>query len=166
MLNRNFWDPFREMIRLSEAMDRLFEESFVRPTSWMLGRGGETGYWVPIDIVETDNDYIVKASLPGFKPEDIQVNITGETLTISGNYKAEEPKDARYVLRERRLGSFSRTIALPVPVEADKAVAHFEHGELTLTLPKVEEVRTKQIKISVGEQPQLSSTAESAQPQA
>ena len=155
------WDPFRDSMSLSDAMNRLFAESFVRPASTWGGNGH--GYWFPIDIEETDNEYVVKASLPGYRPEDVNITTSGDTLTISGEYKGEEEhKESNYLLRERRFGSFSRTITLPVPFDSNQANARYEHGELVLTLPKAEEVRPRQIKIDVASQPQLSSTNEVA----
>jgi len=139
-------DPFREMISLREAMDRLLGEALTHPLGLSLG---ENGVWMPqIDMYQTDEDVIVKATVPGVKPEDLHITITGDVLTIRGEIKAEEEvKDATYHIRERRYGTFSRSLPLPVPVVADKAKAEFEDGILTLTLPKAEEVRPKTISI-------------------
>ncbi len=139
------WDPFREMISLREAMDRLFEESFVRPPRlWPeLGIGQ-----IPVDMYQTANDIVVKASVPGLKPEEVDISITGDTLTIKGEHKEEkETKERDYFYREHRYGAFSRSLTIPVPVKADKAEATFENGVLTITLPKAEEVKPKQIKV-------------------
>jgi len=139
-------DPFREMISLREAMDRLLDEALTRPLGLSLG---ENVAWVPqIDMYQTDEDVVVKATIPGVKPEDLHITITGDVLTIRGEIKAEEEVEgATYHLRERRYGTFSRSLPLPVPVVADKAKAEFENGILTLTLPKAEEVRPKTISI-------------------
>ena len=103
---------------------------------------------LPLDISENDNEFIVKASLPGIRPEDVQITVHGDTLTIRGEMKAEqEKKDEHYHLRERRYGLFQRTVRLSAPVVADQAQAEFENGVLTLTLPKAEEAKPKQIKI-------------------
>ncbi len=140
------WDPFRDMVTLREAMDRLFEESFVRPRGERLAPLGAEA--LAVDIYETDNDIVVKASLPGVKPEEIDVSVTGNTLSIKGETKAEEEvKTENYIRRERRCGAFSRSLTLPTDVTVDKATAEFEHGVLTLTLPKVEEVKPRSIKI-------------------
>ena len=105
---------------------------------------------LPLDIAETENEFIVKASLPGVRPEDVQITAHGDTLTIRGEIKAEEEKkDVHYHLRERRFGQFQRTVTLSTPIDADKAQAQFENGVLTLTLPKAEEAKPKQIKIKV-----------------
>lgn len=140
------WEPFREMMTLRDAMDRLLEDSFVRPSRLLwpdLGRGE-----LPIDMYQTDNDVIVKASIPGLKPDEVDISITGDTLTIKGEHKEErETKEQDYFLKERRYGAFSRSLTIPVPVKTDKAEATFENGVLTLTLPKAEEVKPKQIKV-------------------
>jgi HSP20 family protein len=142
------WDPFREVVSLREAMDRLFNESFLRP--WGIGWGllpGEA-WAVPLDMYETDTEVVVKASVPGIKPDDLQITVTDDVLTIKGELKAEqEIKRENYHMQEHRYGAFQRSIRLPVPVRSDKAEAVFEHGVLTLTLPKTEEVKPKQIKV-------------------
>jgi HSP20 family protein len=139
------WDPFREMVSLRDAVSSLLQESFVRP-SGMLADGSAA--MVPMDISENENEFVVKASLPGVRPEDVQITAHGDTLTIRGEMKAEEEKKGEhYHLRERRSGQFQRTVSLPVPISADKAQAHFENGVLTLILPKAEEAKPKQIKV-------------------
>jgi HSP20 family protein len=139
------WDPFREAVSLRDAMNALFQDSFVRP-SGTVPQGGVVA--LPLDVTEDENEFVVKASLPGVKPEDVQITVHGETLTIQGQSKyEEEKKDERWHIRERRAGSFQRSIALPVPVDSDKAQATFEHGVLTLTLPKSEQAKPRQIKV-------------------
>ena len=146
MANLVRWDPFREMVSLRDAMDRLFEESFVRPRGWIAPAEGVAS--LAVDVHESDDDLTVRASIPGVKPEDIDISITGDTLTIKGETREEkEEKTGNYHLRERRYGAFQRTVSLPTQVNADKASAEFENGVLTLTLPKVEEVKPKSITI-------------------
>jgi len=138
------WDPVREMISLRDAMDRLFDESFVRP----LGPRALAGAGLAVDIEETADDYIVKASLPGLKAEDLNIHIVGDRVTISGEVREEKKEEKpNYLLQERRFGSFSRTLALPVAVDADKAEAALDNGVLTLRIPKAEEVKPKSIKV-------------------
>jgi HSP20 family protein len=139
------WEPFREMMSLRNAMDRLFEESFVRPSRvWPELERGE----LLVDMYQTANDVVIKAALPGVKPEEVDISITGDTLTIKGEHKAEqEVKQEDYFYKEHRYGAFSRSIPIPVQVKAEKAEAVFENGVLTLTLPKAEEVKPKQIKV-------------------
>jgi HSP20 family protein len=144
MTNLVRWEPFRDLISLREAMDRLFEESFVRPG----GRLAPVREALAVDMYETDDAIVVKSAIPGIKPEDIDISITGDTLTIKGETRAEEEvKEENYMRRECRYGSFSRSLAIPLAVVADKAEAEFENGVLTLTLPKAEEVKPKAIKI-------------------
>jgi HSP20 family protein len=146
MSNLVRWEPFRDLISLREAMDRLFEESFVRPSGGRLAPAGVGA--LAVDVYETDDAVIVKSAIPGVKPEDIDISITGDTLTIKGETQAEEEvKEENYIRRERRCGSFSRSVVIPLPVVAGKAEAEFENGILTLTLPKAEKVKPKAIKI-------------------
>jgi len=134
------------MVSLRDAMDRLFEESFLRPD--FFGFGESPARALPLDMYETDNDVVVKATVPGVKPEDIEVTITGDLLTIKGEYKSEEKTEKRnYLRQERRYGSFCRQVGLPVGVDSNKAKATFEHGVLTLELPKVEAAKAKTVKI-------------------
>ncbi len=136
------WEPMRDMITLREAMDRLFDEAFTRPLSM-------TGLQVPaIDMYQTDDEIVVKIALPGVNPDDVELSVTGDTLTVKGEYKQEtEDKKRTYHLREHRYGSFERQILLPTEVNADKAKAEFENGVLQIVLPKVEEVRPKMISV-------------------
>ncbi|HRJ57520.1 MAG TPA: Hsp20/alpha crystallin family protein [Anaerolineales bacterium] len=138
------WEPAREMMTLREAMDRLFDDAFTRPLSL-----SNTAWSVPaVDMYQTDNEVVVKAALPGIKPDEVQINVTGELLTLKGEVKQEnEAKEKAYHIREQRWGSFERSIALPTQVVADKAKADFENGILTITLPKADEVKPKTITI-------------------
>jgi HSP20 family protein len=139
------WEPLREMVSLRDAMNSLLQESFVRPLGMLADGAG----MLPLDIAENENEFIVKASMPGVRPEDVQITIQGDTLSIRGEIKGEEEKKGtNYHLRERRYGQFFRTVSLSTPIAADKAQANFENGVLTLVLPKAEEARPKQIKIS------------------
>lgn len=138
------WEPIREMMSLREAMNRLFEDSFVRP----FGPAAAGGMQLAVDVIDTKDDVVVKATVPGLKPEDIDISLSGDILTIKGEFKAEEKKEgANYLRQERRYGAFERTLTLPTMVVADKARAEFENGVVTLTLPKAEEVKPKSIKI-------------------
>ncbi len=138
------WEPFREMMSLRNAMDRLFEEGFMGPLAGAPSR-------VAIDMYQTDSDVVIKASLPGIKPEDVEITCAGETCTIRGETKAErEQKREDYLLQERRYGSFSRTISLPVSVRTEQAEATFENGVLTLRLPKAPEARPRRIQLKTG----------------
>jgi HSP20 family protein len=144
------WQPFSELMSLRQAMDKLFEDSFVRPSRALAALGEAS---VPaLDIYQTPNEVVVKATLPGLKPEDVRIDITGETLTIKGETKAEqEIKREDYLYQERRYGSFSRSVVLPGGLETDKAEAMMEDGVLTLTIPKAEEVKPQAIKVKAKE---------------
>ncbi len=139
------WEPFKELISLREAMDRLLEESFMRPFGLMAPARFE-GF--AMDIYETENDLVVKASLPGVKPEDIDVSVAGDILTIKAEVKEEkEVKEENYYRRERRYGTFCRSVTLPIEVDVDKAKAEYENGVLTLSFPKAEAAKPKVIKV-------------------
>jgi len=147
MSNLTRWEPVREMMTLREAMDRLFDDAFTRPLSVRDG-----GWSTPaIDMYQTDNDVVVKAALPGFKADDVQINVTGDVLTIRGETQHEddedEQKDKAWHIREHRWGSFERSISLPTDVVSEKAQADFDNGILTITLPKAEEVKPKTITV-------------------
>jgi HSP20 family protein len=131
------------MMTLREAMDHLFDDAFTRPLTL------RDGWSAPaIDMYQTDDEIVVKASLPGVKADEVQINITGEVLTLKGETKqVEEKKDKAWHMREQRWGAFERAVALPTEVVADKAKAEFENGILTITLPKAEEVKPKIINI-------------------
>ncbi len=139
------WDPFREVVSLRDAMNALLQESFVRPTGLFSQDGSAV---LPLDVSETDDEFVIKASVPGIRPEDVQITVQGDTLTIRGESQSEEEKNGeRWHLRERRHGAFQRSLTLGTPVEADGAQAHYEHGVLTLTLPKAEAAKPRQIKV-------------------
>ncbi|MCX8062606.1 MAG: Hsp20/alpha crystallin family protein [Anaerolineales bacterium] len=136
-------DPFRELMSIRSMMDRLFDSAFA---GWDL----ETTFdWeLPLDVVENDDEYVVKASLPGINPDDLEITYSGNTLTIKGEIKSEEEsKKGRYHLRERRYGSFCRSITLPSTVKADGIEASYEAGVLKLHLPKAEEAKPKRIAV-------------------
>lgn len=143
MSNLIRWEPAREMMTLREAMDHLFDDAFTRPLTL------RDGWSAPaLDMYQTDNEIVVKASLPGVKADEVQINITGEVLTLKGETKQEEQKkDKAWHIREQRWGAFERSVALPTDVVADKAKAEFENGILTITLPKAEQVKPKIINI-------------------
>lgn len=153
------FDPFTDVLTLRDAMNRLFEGSFVTPAS--LVTGGVVG--MPVDIEESDESYTVWASLPGFSPEDVNISVMGDTVTIQAQHQAQQGDQKTYLLRERPLTAVSRTFTLPARVNADEAQASYQNGELILTLPKVEEVRPKRIQIGTnGHEQQLLSGQKAA----
>ena len=143
MSNLIRWEPAREFMTLREAMDHLFDDAFTRPLTL------RDGWSVPaVDMYQTDDEVVLKASIPGFKAEDVQISVTGDILTLRGEMKQEEEKkDKAWYMREQRWGSFERSVALPTAVVSDKAKAEFENGILTVTLPKAEEVKPKTITV-------------------
>ena len=144
------WQPFSELMSLRQAMDRLFEDSFVRPSRGLAALGEVAA--PALNVHQTPNEVVVKAALPGLKPEDVSIDITGETLTIKGESKAEqEIKKEDYLYQDRRYGAFSRSVVLPSGLKTDKAEATMEDGILTLTIPKVEEVKPKNISVKAKE---------------
>ena len=151
MANITRYDPLGEMVSLRSAMDRLFEDSFVSPLTWRTIGGGNDSLTPPIDVHETADEIVVTAALPGMKADDVEITMTGQTLTMRGEFKADnEIEKDQYLYRERRFGSFNRTVQLPVRVQGDQAQASFTDGLLRLSIPKAEEVKPRQIRINAG----------------
>ncbi len=140
------WEPFRELEAFRRDMERLFDSFFGKYSVEEY-----EGLWSPpVDIEETENDIIVRVELPGMKKEDIKIRTTGDSITISGEKKHEAEEKGKHFHRiERAYGRFERTIDLPVEVEPDNAKATYENGVLTVTLPKSEKARAKEIEIEV-----------------
>src|SRR5919198_5779260 len=140
--------PERRIAPYRSTLDWFFDEPFLNLSRW----GGEGGT-LPIDMRETDDSYVVEVELPGVKPEDTEVTLDGQTLVIRGHYgeeREEDGKGGRYLLRERRTGTFARAITLPGGIDADKVTSSFTNGELTITLPKVAEAKARRIPVSAG----------------
>jgi HSP20 family protein len=138
---------YGEMMSLRQAMDRLFDDDYFRPVRWTTG--GLDGPALPLDVTTDADALTIEAALPGIKPEDVDITVENGTVTISGR-TAEERKgeDGSYLVQEIRRGSFSRSVTLPNGLEPDKASATFEHGVLKLRIPKAEQVKPRQIRIS------------------
>jgi HSP20 family protein len=142
MANIIRWDPLREMTGMRDVMDRIMDDGFHRPFGGMWDVDSNP----TMDLYPTADSVVVKMGLPGVKPEDIQISVANGVLSVRGEVKEEkEEKEKTYHLRERRYGSFSRSVSLPSNVSADKSDAEFENGILTLTLPKAEEAKAKTI---------------------
>jgi len=141
------WRPF------PEELERRFEEIFSRPwlpTVWRRLPSEERGWTPPLEVFEKEDKFTVKAELPGMKREEIDVSVTGDTLTIKGERKAEsEVKEEDYYCCERSYGSFFRSIDLPSAVDSKMIEASYENGILEITLPKAAEIKPKKIDISV-----------------
>jgi HSP20 family protein len=146
MANITRFNPLSEMVTLRSAMDRLFDYSFVSPLT-LRSFNGEAAT-PAVDVHETADDIVVTATLPGLKAEDVDITITGQSLSIRGEFKADEKVErGQYLYRERRFGSFQRQLQLPVRVQSEAATATFEDGVLTLQIPKAEEVKPRQIQV-------------------
>ena len=139
--------PLSDLVSLRDAMDQLFQESFIRPN-------GMTGFTAgqipaPVDLWETKDAYHLRADLPGLTPDDIAINVTGDTVTLAGEHKARTDVGAdAYLRQERRPGKFQRAFALPVQIDSNAVTASFSNGVLELTLPKSEAVKPKTVKIT------------------
>ena len=138
------WDPFSDMRRMQEAMDRMWRGAY--PTA----EEPDMERWsMPLDVCEEGDNILVEASLPGVKPEDIDITIEDNILTIKGATKTESERNGgEYLVRERRFGAFHRSLRLPNTVDTDRAAPSYEHGVLTITLPKAESKKAKQLKVA------------------
>jgi HSP20 family protein len=129
---------------MQQAMDRYFDGSWAgRRAGWREGNGSVV---LPLDVYSTANELVIKASASGVEPGDVEITIEGDKLTIKGETSVPL-ENVEYHIQERRSGPFGRTLTLNIPVEADSAEASFQNGELTLIIPKAEEVRPKVIKV-------------------
>ena len=137
------WSPTRDMMRLGDVMDRLFEDSWLRPN---YATRGERELRLPLDVYTTPSEIVVIANVPGLKPEDVNITLENDTLSVSGEIKAPV-ENVDYVFQERPYGKFSRVLTINVPVDNDKVEATFDSGVLTITLPKAEAARPKVIKV-------------------
>ena len=141
------WDPFREAVTLREAMDRLFEDSYVPARRQAERQAEREQVWrLPLDAYVTAEEIVIVANMPGVKPENVEITIEGDTLTIKGERPAPI-ENVDYVLQERTYGKFQRTLNINIPVDANKAEAKFEDGLLTLIVPKAEAVKPKTIQV-------------------
>ena len=144
MANIVKWDPMAEIMGLRDTMNRLFESSFLRSSE------GVAMFQPPMDVVEGENEITVSMDIPGFKSEDVEVNVTEDLLTIRGKMSEDrEEAKGRYHLRERRYSAFGRSLAIPTKIKPDEAVATFKNGVLMVTLPKADEVKTRSIQVRV-----------------
>ena len=137
------WYPFSDMRRMQETMDRMWRGAY-HPAG-----DPEMEHWaVPLNVSEQGDDILVEASLPGAKPDDIDVTIEDNVLTIKGSTKAEgECNDGNFLIRERHFGTFHRSLRLPNTVDTDRAEPRYENGVLTILLPKAESKKAKQLRI-------------------
>lgn len=136
--------PFREIEELSNLLEHLWGSRTGLPMRGL----AENRWGIPLDVAETDEAFLIKASLPGVQPDDIAVSLSGNTLTIQCEVKSVEIKEGeQFYLKERRSGKFSRSLKLPTQVNPDLIEADYAAGVLTLQLPKAEEVKPKRITV-------------------
>lgn len=134
------WNPINRR-RLMNEFDRLFE----MPNLW---EDAQNNWSLELDVAETQDAYVVKASVPGINPEDIDITMEDNVLAIKGEFsREEENENEQYYIRERRHGNFGRTVRFPVLVNSEAVEAAYDMGVLTLTVPKAEEVKPKRITI-------------------
>jgi HSP20 family protein len=150
------WEPFRELSTLQNEMNRLFNTVFDAPSP---ANGGSTlRRWMPaMDLVETDDHFVLRADLPGMSQDDVKIEFEDGTLTVSGERKAEhESKNEGYYRVERAFGSFSRSLTLPQGIDPEAVTANFENGVLEIRVPKPEERKPRRIEIGgSGSQPTI-----------
>lgn len=137
------WDPFRDMTVLQDRINRLFNESAGRTEN------ASSRTWSPVvDIIETESDLVVRAELPGMNRDDIDIEVTGESLNIKGERKFDEESKENYIRVERPYGPFQRSFSIGVPVQPDKVKASYRDGLLEVIIPKAEEVKPKKITVN------------------
>lgn len=142
------WEPVAELNTIQNEMNRLFNTFFDQPAP---GRGAGARRWIPaMDLIETTDRYVLRADLPGLSEEDVSVQLQDSVLTVSGERKAEnEQQQEGYYRLERAFGAFSRSLTLPEGVNPDGVTAHFDRGVLEITIPKPEQKKPRQVRISV-----------------
>ena len=139
------WEPLNDLVSLRDAMDHLFADSFVRMRGLPVVGGAAP---LALDVYETADSVVVKTNVAGVKPEELDITIDGDILTIKGETQSEDKVEkASYIRQERRYGAFERSVQLPVALLAGKAQASVENGVLTLTIPKSEESKPRAIKV-------------------
>lgn len=154
------WEPNRELASIQTEMNRLFT-NFFEPTTGSNGGNGVFRRWTPaMDVVETDDHYVLRADLPGLSDGDVKIEVDDNVLTVSGERKSnrDETKQGYYRV-ERSYGHFSRTLTLPEGVDADSINATFDRGVLEVKVPKPEQRKPRKVEISVGAtQPAIEAT--------
>ncbi len=142
-------DPFDEMVSWNRAMNRMFDRFYGDDEA---GFGDRFNLHMPLDVIENDNEFVVKADIAGINPGEVEITYTNNTLTLKGEVKDEREEgheNSRYHVRERRYGSFVRSISMPGTIDVENIKADSENGVLVLHLPKKEEVKPKRIEVKV-----------------
>jgi len=145
------WDPFRDLATLHDRVDRLFEDSLRGLRGSQRAEALEGTAWAPaVDILEKDNEVVLRADLPGLDPKDVEIQVQNGTLTLRGERKFEsDVKEDNFRRVERVHGSFVRSFSLPQSVDPEKVEAEYKNGVLEVKLPKRPEAKPKQIKVAV-----------------
>jgi len=144
MTSLTLWDPFRNMATLQNEMNRLFEETFRTLGGWTQNGGSA---WAPaLDVWETDDAFIVEASIPGIQPDNLDISLVNNMLTIQGEVQPGA-QQGQFYLRERPYGRFYRSLQLPMPVNSEQIEASYTNGVLRLHVPKAEEAKPKRIAV-------------------
>jgi HSP20 family protein len=147
--NISRYQPQTSVARLPDLMDRLFRESFVMPTLWDRAAGGMTRAMLPVNLFETADSYVFHASLPGVKPENLDIQVTGKELTIKGTFEVNTPENGNWLWQGIPTGQFYETFTLPAEIDSANIQASYDYGILSVVLPKAEHVRPKNIKVNV-----------------
>ncbi len=156
------WNPFDELTNLYTTMDRLFGDA--SDTRQETGRGQNLTFRLPVDISENDSSYVIKAPVAGFKPEDVELLVSGNVLTISASHKEEkEDKKGNYIRREMMVGNFVRQIALPNDAQLDGISATFDNGVLKVEVPRTPKPQPKRIPVQSTAQKQMGSQKQGEQ---
>jgi HSP20 family protein len=147
------WEPVRELSSLQTEMNRLFNTFFDAPQTSREGNGGGARRWVPaMDLVETDEHFVLRADLPGLSEEDVSIELEDNVLTVSGERKTEhEEKREGFYRVERSFGQFRRSLTLPDGVDPNGIGATFDKGVLQVRIPKPEERKPRRVAIQVGD---------------
>ncbi len=142
------WDPFQEFLRMRQNRDRLWRGVYASPA----GSLEKESWAIPLDVVQEGDTILVQASIPGVNPEDIDVSVEEHVLTIKGETQAEQVRqEGDYLIKERRTGSFRRSLRLPDTADTEKAGSHYEQGVLTVSFPRLESKKVKQLPVTAGE---------------
>lgn len=136
------WDPLRDLIQMRDTMERLMEER-----AQTTERDGMPHYRLPVDAYSTDEAVVIETAMAGVNPDEVDITIDGDSLTIRAEIKPGDTEGRNYLISERGYGVLERSLTLNVPVEMDEIEASFKNGVLTLTLPKAEAVRPRKIEV-------------------
>ena len=166
------WEPVAELNTIQNEMNRLFNTFFDQPAPASRGGGAQSRRWMPaMDLVETADQYVLRADLPGLSDDDVNVQLEDNVLTISGERQARhEQNEEGYYRIERAFGSFARSLTLPAGVNPDDVQAHFDRGVLEIRIPKPEQKKPRQVQISLGthptDEPETIESADAGNPKA